>query len=157
MIRSKTLTYHEDINVDGRDPSYGPRLSKIPRLRLDGLDTPCGIEEHLVFSYYGFLQLEHLCAVPPGDVRFLEFKGSLHVPTKPILNEFTREYFLHVHPNLPLLDERAFWTTYEGTMLEREKRVRISLFLFQAMLFSSCGVGATTFCIGPRSSADNDY
>ena len=68
------------------------------------------------------------------DVYFLDTQGCFKVPNRQALDEFVREYFLHVHPSLPLIDESAFWKMYSGNG-------SFSLFLFQAMLFGSSSVG----------------
>jgi hypothetical protein len=52
-----------------------------------------------------------------------------------LLNEFIREYFLHVHPNLPVINEADFWDTYTNN-----RREPVPLILFQAMLFAACSV-----------------
>ncbi|KAF5612795.1 cutinase transcription factor 1 beta [Fusarium sp. NRRL 25303] len=73
-----------------------------------------------------------LSQLPPDDVSFLRQQGCLNVPPRPILDEFIREYFLHVHPMLPLMDECVFWEQYG------QKKNKLSLFLVQAMMFASC-------------------
>lgn len=94
----------------------------------------------MIFSFYSFLKLPDLSNLPPEDVKFLEMKGCLHVPTRPILDEFIRQYFLHVHPCLPLLNEADFWRIYRGKQDRPGKDTSISLFTFQAILFASCAV-----------------
>ncbi|KAF5254108.1 hypothetical protein FANTH_990 [Fusarium anthophilum] len=79
-----------------------------------------------------FISNPDLSKLPPDDVSFLRRQGCLTVPPRPILDGFIREYFLHVHPMLPLMDESVFWEEYGQ---ETEK---LSLFLIQAMLFASC-------------------
>lgn len=75
----------------------------------------------------------------PQDVNFLDSQGCLRVPTRPILDEFVQQYFLHVHPLLPFLNEGDFWNLYchQGSGGTGEK---MSLLVFQAMLFSCCNV-----------------
>ena len=91
----------------------------------------------MIFSYYGFLEAGPLSHIPPEDFTFLEHKGCFHLPSRTILDEFIREYFLHVHPVLPILDERQFWDVY---LADGRGHKRMSLFLFRAMLFVSCSV-----------------
>ncbi|KAF5632077.1 n-terminal binuclear Zn cluster-containing protein [Fusarium sp. NRRL 52700] len=79
-----------------------------------------------------FIRNPDLSNLPPDDVSFLQRQGCLNVPPRPLLDEFIREYFLHVHPMLPLMDESVFWEQYEQETNE------LSLFLIQAMLFASC-------------------
>ncbi|OCK78340.1 hypothetical protein K432DRAFT_269057, partial [Lepidopterella palustris CBS 459.81] len=98
----------------------------------------CLLDGHLTFSYFSFLKFDELSSMCPDDVRTLEKHGCLHVPTKPALDRFVREYFLHIHPNLPMLDEGQFWSLYKHCAGLCGTSSRISLFLFQAMLFASC-------------------
>ncbi|KAF5594053.1 cutinase transcription factor 1 beta [Fusarium subglutinans] len=79
-----------------------------------------------------FISNPDLSKLLPDDVCFLRRQGCLNVPPRPMLDEFIREYFLHVHPMLPLMDESVFWEEY------REETNKLSLFLIQAMLFASC-------------------
>lgn len=79
-----------------------------------------------------FVNDPDLSKLPLDDVTFLRQQGCLSVPPRPILDEFIREYFLHVHPMLPLMDESVFWEQY------KQKTNKVSLFLIQAMLFASC-------------------
>jgi len=95
---------------------------------------------NIIFSFYRFLELRDLPSLPPEDVKFLELKGCLHVPTGPILDEFVRQYFLHVHPCLPVIDEAQFWQMYSPRGAGPGRNRTISLFIFQAMLFASCAV-----------------
>lgn len=85
--------------------------------------------------------------IPPEDFKFLENKGCFHVPARPVLDEFIKEYFLHVHPVLPILDEWHFWDMYLGdSSLGTSSPMKISLFLFRAIMFVSCNVGLSNHC-----------
>jgi hypothetical protein len=139
-LRTELRRHHADSDTDAWSSSGTPEPLKIPRLRFDGVHNARGLDEHVTFSYYKFLRLKELSTVQPGEVRFLEFAGSLHVPMKPVLDEFVQQYFLHVQPHLPLLKEREFWEAYEQSLADTENLVPVSLFLFQAMLFASCAV-----------------
>ncbi|SCO39811.1 uncharacterized protein FFMR_05574 [Fusarium fujikuroi] len=79
-----------------------------------------------------FISKPDLSGLPADDVGLLRQHGCLNVPPRHILDEFIREYFLHVHPMLPLMDESVFWEQYG------QKTNKLSLFLIQAMLFASC-------------------
>ena len=81
-----------------------------------------------------------MAQLSPEDISFLESQGCFRVPNKPLLDEFVEEYFLHIHPCLPLIDEGAFWEIYQNPD-NRPGFPRLSLFVFHAMLFSSCAVG----------------
>lgn len=96
----------------------------------------------MMFSYFDFLEAETLSHIAPDDFKFLEFKGCFHLPARPLLDDLVREYFLHVHPMLPVIDERAFWEMYfpsEGSGSRIVNR-KVPLFVFRAMLFVSCSV-----------------
>lgn len=88
---------------------------------------------HVIYSYFSFLKVD-LSLMSQHDVCFLDTQGCFKVPNRQALDEFVHEYFLHVHPSLPLIDESAFWKMYSGNG-------SFSLLLFQAMLFASSGVG----------------
>ncbi|KAF5596705.1 cutinase transcription factor 1 beta [Fusarium pseudocircinatum] len=68
---------------------------------------------HITYSYYPFLTVD-MFGLEPDDVYYLESRNCLSVPTPDALDDFIREYFLHVHPGLPLLDESQFWAVYSG-------------------------------------------
>ncbi len=58
----------------------------------------------------------------------------------PALDEFVHEYFRHVHPHLPLIDEAAFWDIFYANEHRQHQTYQISVFTFQAMLFACCNV-----------------
>lgn len=95
---------------------------------------------HIMFSYYAFIQLDSIPKIAPHDVNFLEAQGCFRVPTRPILDEFIREYFLHIHPMLPIINEKVFWEMYEDFDSNPRGPSRISLLVFQSMLFASASV-----------------
>ena len=122
-----------------------PYLSQPPTIPLNiGDFSPFSRElsfnTSVTFSYYRFLEVKELVKLGPSDVRYLESKGCLHVPSGPHLDQFIRHYFLHVHPCTPLIDEGRFWDMYSNTQDNKENG-RISLLLFQAMLFAAVTVG----------------
>ncbi|KAK1725881.1 LOW QUALITY PROTEIN: uncharacterized protein BDZ83DRAFT_730014 [Colletotrichum acutatum] len=90
------------------------------------------------YAYYQFLVLTNLSSMPPQDYRFLEQQGCLHIPVPTILDDFVRDYFLYVHPILPIIDERAFWDIYSQRSKSQPCGDKVSLLLFQSMLFSCC-------------------
>lgn len=96
----------------------------------------------VTYSYYSFLEVNNLRTVLPQDVSYLELQGCLRVPKKTILDEFVKHYFLHVHPLMPLINEGDFWETYGSPLAEDSSSSRMSLLLFQAMLFAACAVGS---------------
>jgi hypothetical protein len=96
------------------------------------------ITSHVTYSYYSFLTFD-MSGLEPDDIHYLESRGCLGVPTPDVLDDFIREYFLHVHPGLPLLDEAKFWAIYSDNKEPCDEST-VSLFVFQAMLFTSCSV-----------------
>ncbi|KAK1237215.1 hypothetical protein MKX07_006094 [Trichoderma sp. CBMAI-0711] len=85
------------------------------------------------FETLPFIRPPDLMHVSALDIRFMQLNGCFDLPSMPILNEFIRIYFLHVHPIIPLLDEGDFWDSYSCA---NEKR--ISLLVFQAIIFAAC-------------------
>lgn len=100
----------------------------------------------MTYSYYPFLTIGNLPNIPPQDVNYLELQGCLRVPTRRILDEFVQQYFLHVHPLLPMLNEGDFWDMYCGPGPANDT---ISLLLLHSMLFASCNVRLTPRLICP--------
>lgn len=105
-----------------------------------GADYSCVASTNVIFSYYSFLKSDLLSHMRPQDVNFLELQGCFHVPTRPALDEFVREYFLHVHPNLPMINESEFWEMYMHRGFYPAELPRMSLFVLHTMLFASCSV-----------------
>ncbi|KAG5744532.1 hypothetical protein H9Q69_013953 [Fusarium xylarioides] len=131
--------------------------SKFPGQEHHGIE-PCGApggtishlgaalntRSHITYSYYPFLTVD-MSGLEPDDVYYLESRNCLSVPTPDALDHFIREYFLHVHPGLPLLDEAEFWAVYSGDK-ESCGGTTISVFLLQAMLVVQTvyGMGQST-------------
>ncbi|KAH7153021.1 fungal-specific transcription factor [Dactylonectria macrodidyma] len=103
-----------------------------------------GLTSDVVYSYYPFLTMGNLPNIPPQDVNFLELQGCLRVPTRTMLDEFLQQYFLHVHPLLPLINEGDFWDLYCHSTNSGMPTERMSLLLFQAILFASCNFVSRT-------------
>ncbi|KAL4895623.1 hypothetical protein BDV59DRAFT_211269 [Aspergillus ambiguus] len=85
------------------------------------------------------LLLRNLQLLDKEDISYLVSKGCLMVPAQPALDDFVKQYFLHVHPGTPVLDEASFWHMYlecDNGLLGRG--LKMSVFVFQAMLFTSC-------------------
>lgn len=102
------------------------------------VDTQTGQASDVVYSYYPFLTISNLPNIPPQDVNFLELQGCLRVPTRALLDEFLQQYFLHVHPLLPLVNEGDFWDIYRQAPDGNAQNDRVSLLVFQAIVFASC-------------------
>ncbi|KAI5922043.1 fungal-specific transcription factor domain-containing protein [Camillea tinctor] len=100
-------------------------------------DQRIAVNADVTYSYYPFITISNLHNIMPQDVNYLESQGCLRVPTRNILDEFVQQYFLHVHPLMPLLNEGDFWDMY-GDHRGGGSGEKISLLVFQAMMFSSC-------------------
>lgn len=94
----------------------------------------------LPFSFYPFIKATRLRQLNPTQVAFLESQGCLHLPTKSVTDMFVHNYFLYVHPFLPLLDEAKFWQEYRLFSVHRDGD-GISILLFHTMLFAASCVG----------------
>ncbi|KAI1489775.1 fungal-specific transcription factor domain-containing protein [Biscogniauxia mediterranea] len=100
-------------------------------------DQRIAVNADVTYSYYPFITISNLHNIMPQDVNYLESQGCLRVPTRIILDEFVQQYFLHVHPLMPLINEGDFWDMY-GDQRGGGSGEKISLLVFQAILFSSC-------------------
>ncbi|CAK7237965.1 hypothetical protein SBRCBS47491_010224 [Sporothrix bragantina] len=97
----------------------------------------------IMYTYYPFLTITSLPRLLPQDVNYLEQQGCMRIPTRPILDEFVQQYFLHVHPMMPLFHEGDFWDQYSQQNMPCEtgsapSSTRMSVLAFQALLFASC-------------------
>lgn len=85
---------------------------------------------------YRFIDSDFLSSLPHEDAAFLSSKGSQTLPDKQSIDEFVCQYFKRIHPNVPVVDEAEFWRIYQ----DGSGPDKISLFVFQAILFASCTV-----------------
>ncbi len=99
--------------------------------------SPGSLNTHVLYSHYPFLGLDTLPYMTPDDVNFMESQGCFRVPIRPLLDYFVREYFLHVHPGLPIVDEGIFWEMYTNQNPHSAELPRLSLFVFQAIIFAA--------------------
>jgi hypothetical protein len=83
--------------------------------------------------------MQHLS---PTETRNLERQLCFQVPSGAVLDEFVRQYFLYVHPCLPMLNEGVFWSMYSKRPHAGPEVLSCSLVVFQAMLFASSRVGS---------------
>lgn len=139
-----TNNHHEQGNSPHRDSEphvdapTSPHMIHVPKDNVYGKAS----DGNVIFSSYRFLDGSRLSSLPTEDVEYLISKRCLHFPRKNVLDEFVRQYFAMVHPFVPLLDEAEFCRIYNGAGTKK-----ISLFVFQAILFSACSVR-----IGPGSN-----
>ncbi|KAJ0421307.1 hypothetical protein BJY00DRAFT_323322 [Aspergillus carlsbadensis] len=117
-----------------------PTSDERPTRRADDEHTRAAAPPGIVdFSRYSFLELNNLEALDREDVSYLRSKGCFSLPEQAALDEFVTKFFLHAHPQTPVLDEARFWRLY----LQRDGPIqtsnqKISLFVFHAMLFVAC-------------------
>ncbi|KAH7075681.1 fungal-specific transcription factor domain-containing protein [Paraphoma chrysanthemicola] len=90
------------------------------------------------YTHYSFVEL-HASQVASLELEiFMEAMHCFVLPGPVIFDEFVRQYFLHVHPNLPVLDEGEFMSAYcQCTQRGAQSRKGVSLFLLQGMLYAS--------------------
>lgn len=123
-------------------PQPAPARARIQQLQWNG-EQSMRFGSDVTYSCYSFLDANNLSRILPQDASYLEMQGCLRVPIKSILDDFIKEYFLHVHPIMPLLREGDFWEMYgsqaDGTPLTK----KLSLLVLQAMLLSACSVSET--------------
>jgi hypothetical protein len=82
--------------------------------------------------------------INPVDIDYLHTTGALSLPDIPIRNAFLQSYVEYVHPYMPLLElHRFLHIINEGT----GKSGRISLLLFQAVMFASTAFVDMNFLI----------
>ena len=86
----------------------------------------------------------------PDIIHILERQRCFQVPSGAVLDEFVRQYFLYVHPCLPMLNEGVFWSMYSRRPHAGPETLSCSLVLFQAMLFASSRVNPPSK--GPHKS-----
>lgn len=68
------------------------------------------------------------------DVKYLQIKGALSVPTLPLQNALLQAYVEYVHPYMPLMDLNSFL----GIINTRDgQNGQTSLFLYQAVMFAA--------------------
>ncbi|CBF84227.1 Zn(II)2Cys6 transcription factor [Aspergillus nidulans FGSC A4] len=124
-----------------------PHLERIRALALeaDGVDRDLAFSStsksssfpgHISFTDYPFLELRTLTTLDRADLAFLAAKGCLSVPVETLLDEFVRQYFLQVHPSSPVVDEAEFWHIYKNSQTAAGRGKKISLFVFQAVIFA---------------------
>ncbi|KAF5005688.1 hypothetical protein FDECE_7887 [Fusarium decemcellulare] len=64
----------------------------------------------VLYSCYRFIEAGSLWQLSTEEAMFLEQRGCFHLPARPALDDFVKQYFLNIHPLLPILDEGEFWT-----------------------------------------------
>ncbi|KAJ6095170.1 hypothetical protein N7467_002683 [Penicillium canescens] len=86
------------------------------------------------YKEHAFIDSAQLLTLSSEDTVILDGKGCLDLPDHNATDEFVKHYFKRIHPLVPVLDEAKFWRSYLDTNTGR----KVSLFVFQSMLFASC-------------------
>lgn len=91
-------------------------------------------ETEVSYTYYGFLCLRGGQKLDFDQRDFLQKKGCFQVPAPLILDMILQQYFTHVQPYLPLIDESSFWEAYSLEADQGNISGAICLFVFNAMM-----------------------
>lgn len=131
--------------IDKETPSMCSPMDMLgPFLYPSTLDSTSGPAAEpattVLYTYYPFLTVNNASQSFPQDFNFLEVEGCFHVPTKLVLDDLVHQYFVNVHPHLPLLSEADFWDSYHGN--GPHPKPKLSLLVFQAMLFAASNVSS---------------
>jgi hypothetical protein len=116
-------------------PSPLPPAAAVESLQLVG---PVSISYH----YFPWIAAYNISSCLPNDVIQMHSEGCFDLPTHTILDQFMEQYFLHVHPLLPLLNEADFWNLYSSQ--RRADWEPLSLLVIQSMIFASSTVGSVS-------------
>ncbi|EGU76360.1 hypothetical protein FOXB_13129 [Fusarium oxysporum f. sp. conglutinans Fo5176] len=128
-LESPTTNTTEDVVEEIREiPPYTPSIIEEP-------SEPVRSELKALYSSMPFLRTLNM---RDCDFYHLNAQGCLRVPSKPILDEFIRHYFLYIHPLLPLINEADFWNAYDPTPNSATSGTPVSMLLLQSMMFASC-------------------
>ncbi|CAG9990844.1 unnamed protein product [Clonostachys byssicola] len=133
---SKVYAISDTVTKPSR-PTDSERQFPVQQKIDNTLNDPNVSPAYITYMVYPFLHIGNLHSLLAQDVNYLESQCCFRVPTKNLLDEFLKQYFLHVHPLTPIIDEQEFWDIYRGRDTGFSKRP-VSLLVFQAMLFSSC-------------------
>lgn len=133
-----TSRHSEELRQSNDHLSLASRL-RAHGLSLDDHGTSPPQSPNVPYTEYAFVESQQLLSLPAENVAFLTSKGCLSLPTFNAIDEFVQEYFRHIHPSVPVLDEAKFWRIYRDN---RSTGPKISLFVFQSLLLASCPVSA---------------
>ncbi|KAJ3456118.1 hypothetical protein MRS44_016141 [Fusarium solani] len=94
--------------------------------------------------HYPFIDPGAVWRLSPGEMTLLEKRRCFQVPAEPVLAEFIQNYFMYMHPFLPLVDEASFWELYSSPPSTFLDKPRFSLFVVHTLLFISSPFVATS-------------
>lgn len=101
-----------------------------------GVSPEPTLKNHISVESFPFLEIKSLSILSPEARVFLGARGCLQIPEQFLIEEFMRQYFLHIQPCTPVIDESEFWSLYRQGPQDRSAS-KLSPLLFQAMLFAS--------------------
>ncbi|KAF5627091.1 cutinase transcription factor 1 beta [Fusarium sp. NRRL 52700] len=128
-------TWSSSIPTD-QQPRLDPIGNIFPHSTGSSSDTGSTKDGVVLYSYFQFLTVGNLHAIPYQDVTYLESQGCLHVPNTLILDVFMKAYFTYAHVFIPLIDEGEFWEMLSPSTSSSPKTT-MSLLVLRAMLFAS--------------------
>jgi hypothetical protein len=99
---------------------------------------------------YAFLQVPDTKDILPQDLAFLVSQGCFIVPQRAALDDFLRQYFLHVHPMLPILNEKDFWLSYNS--VDGHVEYEMPMLVLQGILFISSGVRSLAILVEKKTN-----
>ncbi|CEF73938.1 hypothetical protein SNK03_002014 [Fusarium graminearum] len=103
------------------------------------IEEPCEPVRSELKALYSSMPFLRTLNMRDCDFNHLNTQGCLRVPSKPILDQFMKHYFLYIHPLLPLLNEADFWSAYDPTPSDNANPgTPVSMLLLQSMMFASC-------------------
>ncbi|KAF4974207.1 hypothetical protein FZEAL_8867 [Fusarium zealandicum] len=119
--------------------SWNPSSAHLPLDHHAAAGAKASIATHTSQCHpdYSFLQAPDTRNLLPQDLAFLVGQGCFVVPHRAALDEFMRQYFLHVHPMLPVLNESDHWQSYNSE--DTESPYKMSFLVLQGVLFISAG------------------
>lgn len=139
------------ISPEGFNCVFDCRSAKMDQVSATTYETPaycsqvnencCWEIPEVRFSNYSFINECNFDNLSTKDFKYLESMGCLHLPMKPMRDEFVQQYFTHIHPLLPILNEGDFWEAYVDQPLGNgpgSTEGQLPLVIFQAMLFVCC-------------------
>ncbi|KAF5676191.1 cutinase transcription factor 1 beta [Fusarium heterosporum] len=145
--RSTEDSINQDCNVEQAGPSPTTSTYLQPAASLPPTISPPNTSSSPQYSSqlpkpschpdYAFLQVPDTKDLLPQDTAFLVSQGCFIVPQRAALDDFLRQYFLHVHPMLPILNEKDFWLSYNS--VDSDVEYQMPMLVLQGLLFISSG------------------
>ncbi|EXM12876.1 hypothetical protein FoTM2_010693 [Fusarium oxysporum f. sp. vasinfectum] len=138
-IEEATTTTSEPRNIlpATRKPSPPPAPTTIAQTSQEASNFAQNAAGSPTHPDYAFLQVPDTKDLLPQDLAFLVSQGCFVVPQRAALDDFLRQYFLHVHPMLPILNEKDFWLSYNS--VDNDVEYEMPMLVLQGILFISSG------------------